>query len=117
MRLAILLALIGISLCLTMAMQLTGGKFSMTILLADTTIIEPYWLLPVEVGLAVAALARQGWTIGITIAGVLILGEELYLAGATQAVTDLSLRYQAAHVGIFVAIGLAGMAAYRELHP
>jgi len=114
MRSTILLALIGISLIATVAMQLAGGKFSMTILLADTTIIEPYWLLPWELGLAIAALSRWSWATGIAIAAVLILGEELYLAAATQAVSDLSLHYQAVHVGIFVAISLAGASAGHE---
>ncbi|MDH3393063.1 MAG: hypothetical protein OEL66_03580 [Desulfobulbaceae bacterium] len=88
----------------------------MTVLLSDTCYIAPIWLLPIELLLCFAILTRQGWATGIAIAGALILGEEFYLAAVTQAATPLSLRFQAVHTAIFIAISIAAMASFKELN-
>lgn len=87
----------------------------MTVLLADTSYIEPFWLLPVELALGVAAFTRRSWAAGLAIAGVLILGEELFLAAATETTSRLSLNFQAAHTAIFVIISVAAMMTFKEM--
>lgn len=116
MRLPLLITLIGVSVLTTVSMQLAGGTFTMTVLLAGTSSIAPLWLLPIELLLGFAMLRRQGWATGIAIAGTLILGEELYLAAATRTATPLSLDFQAAHTAIFAAIAVVAMASFKELN-
>lgn len=113
--LRILYGLLAADILLTLVMQFWGGIFTMTVLLAGTSPIAPAWMLAVELSLGLAFLYRQHWAVGISLAMALILAQELYVASAINAVSILSLSFQAAHVVIFTLISAVAIFAWKEM--